>query len=279
MIDDLLVGKTAAFYAVRRKLTARTIDELFNAFRDSHVSASKNIFRHAHEARGNSRWSAICFTYASQPAFLGQNTKVLERLCGYFMLVEYRDHVAVFSSRLSLPSSFKSNHLLPVAVSLVEAAIAKQGAIFQKLRLRNMSVSQHTMRSKTLEAADLSNVVGPSGSRRYVPQGYAVALAGVHTTATPSTGRISIRSDRVGHEELIQFAEGVIDEFSRSSVSTSPFIRTFARPMTLAGVLADLAGRPHDRIQIAKSSAPSAGIASFRSRQATICTVERRTRA
>jgi hypothetical protein len=54
------------------------------------------------------------------------------------------------------------------------------------------------MCSKTLEAVDLASVVGPSGSCRYALQGYTVGHEGIHTSATPSTGRIAVSSEHVG---------------------------------------------------------------------------------
>src|SRR5262249_7999496 len=154
------------------------INDLFKSIRAAHTSPSRNHFRHVREQEATSRWSAICFTYKSTPAFLEPATTVTEFLCGYLLLVEHEDHVAIFTSRLTLPSSFKSRHLAPVPMTRVEAATAKQDAVFQKLRLRNMSISQYAMRNKTLEAGDLANVVGPAGSRRYVPQAYTAALDG-----------------------------------------------------------------------------------------------------
>lgn len=242
MIDELLVAKAAAFFLIQQQLSNKAIDDLFKSVRAAHTSPSQNHFRHVREQVATSRWSAICFTYKSTPAFLDPGTTVTELLCGYLLLVEYESHLAVFSSRLTLPSSFKSRYLAPVPMTRVEAATAKQDAVFQKVRLRNMSISQHAMRNKTLEAADLANVVGPAASRRYVPQAYTATLDGTLTTATPSTGRISVRSDRVPYDGLIVFAEGVIDELRANAASVSPFIRSFARPVTLADALA--AGQP-----------------------------------
>lgn len=238
MIDELAVTKTAAFFSVGRKLSDRAIEDVFRSIRAVHPSTSQNIFKHIRVQSGESRWSAICFTYESPPSFLGPATEVTETLCGYLMLVEYEDHAAVFASRLSLPTSFKSKHLSPVPIAHVDGAIARGDAVFQRMRMRNMSVSQYALRNKTLEAADLANVVGPAGSRRYAPQTYTVALDGTHRTATPSTGRISVRSDRVGYAELVEFAEEVIDALRAEPDDVSPFIRTFARPISLKDALA-----------------------------------------
>ncbi|MCJ9749672.1 hypothetical protein MOV61_02940 [Neorhizobium sp. BETTINA12A] len=238
MIDNLTVSKSAAFFTVRRNLTDKTVEDLFTALRKSHGTSANNVFRHIRESQGNARWSAICFEYSTSPAFLNPASGVKERLFGYLMLVEYQGHAALFSSRLVLPTAFKSRHFSPISVSRMEGAIARENAVFQKMRMRNMSVSPHVMRNKTLEAPNLANVVGPAGSRRYAPQTYTVSVDGIYSTTTPSTGRIGVRSDKVGHDELIEFARIMIDALRVDPVDVSPFIRTFARPMSLEDALA-----------------------------------------
>ena len=43
MIDDLLVGKTASFFALERQLSDREIQTLFSSIRASYTSAGNNI--------------------------------------------------------------------------------------------------------------------------------------------------------------------------------------------------------------------------------------------
>lgn len=239
MIDDLLAPMTASFFAVKKKLSAKAVTDLFVALRDAHDVSTHDIFRYTRETAGDSRWSAICFSYESPPSFLDPTTEVRETLCGYLLLIEYAQHVAVFSSRLGLTSTFKTTYLSPVAISRVEGAVAKGDAVFQRMRMRNMSVSRYAMRNKTLEAPNLANVVGPNGSRRYAPQTYTVEVDGNFSTATPSTGRIGTRSARVAFDELREFAEGMIDALSADAGEVSAFIRSFARPSTLEDAMKD----------------------------------------
>ena len=97
------------------------------------------------------------------------------------------------------------------------------------------------MRTKTLEAHDLRSVISPSGASRYAPAGFTTRENGVHYAATPRSGRISTRSDRVGYSELIEWTKEVINRLSQENVELSPFIRTFARPLDLASLSATLA--------------------------------------
>ncbi len=238
MIDDLSVATSASFYSIRRRLSDKAVEDLFVALRASHGVTAHNEFKHTREQLEGARWSALCFRYESPPSFLEDTTEVRESLCGFVLLIEYQGHAAVLSSRLSLPASFKTIHLSPVATARIEGAIAKADAVFQRMTMRNMSISPYAMRAKTVEAADLANVVGPAGTRRYAPRTYSVVASGTQTTATPSTGRIGIRSARADLPGIVTFAKGVIDALRVDNADVSPFIKSFARPVSLTEALA-----------------------------------------
>lgn len=236
MIDALRVAKTANFHTLKRSLSNAALDELFRRIRAGPPSASQNIFYYRRVRAGVSHWSGICFTYERAPTFLSEEAGVRERICGFLLLVEHRGHVAVFKSKLELPAGFSTRYLGRVPADRVDRAVARKDAVFEKIRLRNMSISKDAMRSKTFEAADLSNVVGPAGANRYVPQGYTVRSQTGHYSTTPGTGRIGQRSDRVGHLALIDYATSVIDEIVDAQEAPARFIGTFARAIDLASI-------------------------------------------
>jgi hypothetical protein len=236
MIDSLRVAKTANFHNLKRQLSNAALDDLFRRIRASQPSASQNLFYHRRIRAGGAHWSAMSFLYDRSPSFLTEDAGIRERICGYILLVEYRDHTAIFKSKLNLPAAFSTRYLGRVPADRVDVAVARRDAVFEKIRLRNMSISKHVMRSKTFEADDLRNAVGPSGANRYVPQAYAVRSGADHYSTTPSTGRIGQRSDRAGHLALVEYAKSVIDELVDGSGLPSSFIRTFARAIDLASI-------------------------------------------
>ncbi len=234
MINDFRATKSANFFVLKRALSNNAIDQLFRNIRAAQPSASQNLFFHRREQKDGARWSAISFLYERKPTFLDDATLVRERVAGFLMIVEYKGHVAVLKSRLDVPSGFSRRYLGRINPSRVDAAVARGNAIFEKIRLRNMSVSKLAVRSKTIEAVDLSNAVGPAGASRYVPQGYAVYSNGNHISATPSTGRIAQRSDKIDHDFLIDYVRLVIDDIADGGEAESSFIRNFARPVDLS---------------------------------------------
>lgn len=237
MINDLSISTAANFFTIKKKLSDKGVEDLFVALRATYGVTGHNEFKHTRESLAGARWSAICFRYEGTPAFLDEATDIRETLCGFLMIVEYQKYAAVLHSRLSLLPAFKTKHLAAVSTAQVEGAIATADAVFQKMRMRNMSVSPYAMQNKTLEAANLANVVGPGGSRRYAPRNYSVVSGGSLRSATPSTGRISYRSARVDLAGIVDFAKAVIDALRDDTAAVSPFIKSFARPVTLAEAL------------------------------------------
>jgi hypothetical protein len=241
MITWLQYSKTGNFYQRTSRLTKVAVSDCFKAIRTSTSQPSRNLIHHVCEKSHGAVWSAIAFFYDRDPAFLDLPADHdRERICGFVLLIEYQHYVAVFKAGLKLPTTFKERHLRSVGSDRVEAATARAGATFEQVRLRNMHASRYAMRTKMLEAHDLRSVLSPSGTSRYVPAGFRTREADIHYTATPGTGRIAVRSDRIGHEKLIQWAVEVVDRLTDTGAALSPFIGNFARPIPLTAMPSDL---------------------------------------
>src|SRR3546814_4170739 len=139
-------------------LTQKTAYELRICHWSSDVCSSDlNLFRLVRAPLCDALCSAICFSYERPVAFLDEESEQVERVFGYLMIVEKADYVAVLKSGLDVPSAFKTLYLGKVSNERVERAVAREGAIFEQLRLKNMSTSKLALRSKSFEASDLQN--------------------------------------------------------------------------------------------------------------------------
>ncbi len=118
----------------------------------------------------------------------------------------------------------------------METAIAQKAAVFEKLRLRNMSTSRLALRSKTLEANDLENALAVSSASRFIPQAYTVRRPDGSYSATPNTGRISIQAERANLEQLISGSSDVIDALRAEPGESAAFIKNFARQTSLVDI-------------------------------------------
>ena len=242
MIDWLKLATSAHFFCKRRRIPKVAIVDLFKELRQGYPSPSNNIFHNVKEPLSHAHWSAIAFYYDQDPSFLdlpdGQNR---ERVCAYLFMVEYKDMVVISRMGFDTPSEFKTEFLDRVGNESVEGAFAGSNATFEQLRLKNMVTSKHAMRSKTLEANDLASVMGPAGASRYVPRGYRTRTGADRYSTTPSTGKISLRSDRVSHEGFVRWAIAEIDKLAGAPSDASQFIKKFSRPIDLASLPAGTA--------------------------------------
>jgi hypothetical protein len=252
VIDWLRTAKSAHFQKKAKRPPKKAIVDLFRTIRQNSEAPSNNIFHHVKESLGHASWSALAFLYERDPSFLDSpDGDVKERVCGFLLLVEYRDYAALFKSNLDVPSEFKTKYFQRIGDNRVEAAIARADVVFEQIRLRNMAASKYALRNKTLEANDLQSVIGPAGASRYVPRAYRVRQGGNHYSATPDTGKISMRSDRAGYEGLVQWAVAVIDLLINQNAAPSAFIRAFARPIDLSS-LAPTTTPTHFAIDVAR---------------------------
>lgn len=234
MIDNLKVGKTANFYEIGRRLSGASIADLFRLIRSTTQGPSQNLFKYERERSHGATWSALSFFHEKAPAFLRPPPTQAERVCGFILLVEHRNHIAVFKSGLDIPLTFKSRHFSRIPIERVEAATAQTDAVFEKIKLRNMSPSKLVLRSKTLESSNLSNAVGQAGAKRYAPQSYATRRGSTRYSTTLNSGRIAERSDISGHVEAIEWACSIIDQLIDAQTGSAPFMKSFARPLDLA---------------------------------------------
>lgn len=240
MIEHLKIGRSGYFYQQKRHLSNDAISQLFRSLRAQARKPSQNLFRVDRLQLDEALYSAICFSYERLPSFLAAEADIAERVFGYLLIVERGPHIAVFKSGLDLTSAFRSTFLERIASERVERAIARHDAVFEKLRLRNMSVSHLALRSKTLEGRDLENAVATSSANRFIPQGYSVRRPDGVYSATPTTGRIAVRADRAGIEETVAWATEISTLLELEKGTVSSFIRNFARPLELTAIPADV---------------------------------------
>lgn len=240
MIDHLEIAQSGYFHQRKRRLSNDAVNRLFTTLRAQARQPSQNLFRADRVALGDARYSTICFSHERDVSFLASEANVVERVYGYVLIVEHGPHVAVFKSGLDLPSAFKTAFLGKIANERIERAIARHDAVFEKLRLRNMSISPLALRSKSLEARDLENAVATSSASRFIPQAYSVRREDGVYSATPTTGRISLRADRTGVEEIVAWTVQISELLQADGGATAGFIRNFARPIELTTLPSDV---------------------------------------
>jgi len=236
MIEELRIPLAAYFYRRKARITQISVRTLFQTMQREAENAARPIFKAVRRSLGDAVFSAISFAYDRPVPFLENAADRVERVYGFLLLVEKDMMVTVFKSGLDISAAFKKTYLESVDRANVERAIARHDAIFEKISLRNMTTSPLALRSKTLESSDLQNSIATTSAGRFVPHGYRVRRPDGSYSATPSTGRIAVRSDRVDHEQAVTWAVEIMGLLSNDVGEASAFIRNFARPVELSRI-------------------------------------------
>lgn len=241
MIDELQASKSCYFYRQKAPITKVAITELFRDIRKAQTSPSNNFFSFIRQPHGASIWSALCFQFDKVPAFLPGTKGVIDRVTGYLLIVEHRDYVAIFKSQIDIPPDFSKRYLQRIGAQDVDRGLTSKDSVFARVRLRHMTLSRFALRSKTLEGENLQNNVGMASSARFAPLGYSFTEEDEHFSTTPRTGRISLRADRAGYLELVDYACRIIERLQPrpGRPSSSPFLAAFARPLELSDLTAN----------------------------------------
>lgn len=239
MINELQASKSCYFFRQRTPIVDSSITNLFRAVRRAQTSVSNNLFSFCRESHGAARWSSLCFQFNRTPSFLPESAAV-DRITGYLLIVEYCNQIAIFKSQIDVTLEFAKLHLEQISAQEVDHGLTSKDSIFDRVRLRHMSLSRFALRSKTLEGDNLQNNLGMASSARFAPLGYSFKEADEHYSTTPRTGRISMKADRAGHLDLVDYACNIIDRIhsGHGSSSSSPFLAAFARPIELAAISA-----------------------------------------
>ena len=236
MIEQLVINWSAQFFLRSKPLNGAAIESLFDALPATVKNAGKHLFRVVRKVHKGKKYSAICFPYDRQTVFLAEEAGISDRVHGFMLVVEHGDLVAIHKSALEVPALFKSEWLGRIKAGNVERAVATAGAKFESIRLRLMTTSRQSLRSKTLEADDLENAMPMASASRYISQRYRVRRGSTRLTAAPNTGRIAQNSDRAGYKAAIDWSIEVMTELARDAGDVAPFIANFARPVDLASL-------------------------------------------
>nr|WP_314429666.1 hypothetical protein [uncultured Brevundimonas sp.] len=237
-IDNLRISANANFHQLTATPTAKDIDKLFKKLRGEVKGAKYPVhFRQIRNVHKAATWSAIAFSYPRVATMLPEGGKI-ETVVGYVLLVEHKDHLAVFKSGLDLTPDFKKMFTQRLSQKTVQTALAAKDSVFEKIRVRNLSPSKSVLRSKMLEADDIAAVVGAAGNSRYAPQSFALVRGQQRFATTLSTARIGQRLDRQTHLQAVEWASAMIDQLTAPPAETASFLNIFAEPVDLATVAA-----------------------------------------
>lgn len=247
MIEQLVLTKNAQFYVLKDDLN-ETIENIINKILSESClnideSEGKIIDVIRNEGVLMDRnipyiYSIIVFPTLKDVYFFDSDefdTKYQDRIYAYIIIFEFDKHFAIVKKSCSNISDCVDKYFQLFSGSSITNTFNDSDVAYQKISLRNMTVSDKAIRSRSYEAADLKGTFSTHAAGRSIPS-FIKYRHGTTIKTISGTGRLVESSHRVSfdhiaswvHQQLILIKNGGHDK---------AFLDAFAKAKDLKEVI------------------------------------------
>lgn len=239
MFDDLGLTLNAQFFRASEGIGDEAFLRLLdaaseNAVEDEMLSSEFRVEVRHDQEEFRFRYSLRIF-FTDRPVYFLPESDYRDRVCAFILVLEIDEHVVVLKRGVSNISSALERLALPLAANELTATLDSDVA-FQRLSVRNMTVSDAALRARSYEAASLEGLLSLHAAGRSIPYFIRVRGRDGISSLSLSTSRLFDASERLSAMDVAAWARGKIAQFS---VSSQPrFLSAFAKNVELRNVLA-----------------------------------------
>ncbi|ENP8412438.1 hypothetical protein ACEI23_001695 [Vibrio alginolyticus] len=238
MPERLELTKNAHFYLPKNEVTDEIIQSIMDAATDNMEAAGEYLIDEFREPKvvedTELRYVYSIKVFPSVRPVYFLDDQVEDRIHAYIIIIEYSDHYAVMKKSCSnITEILKENFELIGNTELTRTFT--QDAEYQKMALRNMTISDKAMRARSYEAADLKGLLSTHSAGRSIPY-YLKIRQGASTKSISGTGRIVEASQRISIDDIALWVKEQVDLLA--SATDNEFLEAFAKKVELVDVLA-----------------------------------------
>ncbi|MHA3102636.1 hypothetical protein [Acinetobacter sp. ANC 3791] len=154
-----------------------------------------------------------------RPVYFLDDDNFEDRIYAYMILMEIGDYLVLLSKSCATYLQFVKENFQLIDVSELSKLVGKN-ADFQKISLRNMTVSEKAIRNRSFEASDLEGSFSSHSAGRSVPSYFKVREQG-QTKSISASGRFVESSPRQSVESIVEWAHSQIQLIKNSKVMNS----------------------------------------------------------
>lgn len=238
MPDRLKLTKNAQFFRIGEGVSNEMIQDVLDAATENVAPDGELIidkFReeiHVEKIDLNFIYSIKAYPSYRPVYFLDDIYS--DTIHAFILIIELGDYIAIFRKSCSSVFEVLENHFTLIGSGEFSSMFADENVEIQKLALRNMTVSDRAMRSRSYEAASLKGLLSTHSAGRSIPYYYKLRQGAV-TKSISGTGRVVETSVREPLEEIGVWVKEQILQIE--STNTSNFLDAFASKIELHEVL------------------------------------------
>jgi len=240
MINDLSLSKNVQFYELNKALTVKSIEDTFKEISKERVgNYLKNSYLVREEyttATGNKViYSIVSYKIEAEPSFLS-GTTVKEQKYAYLLLIECGDALAILKKYVDSPEKHFSSFIGEYDYEKFCHFHGNKNPEYERVTMKNMSISNAVIRSRSLEAKSLNGILSSNSSSRSIPSNFRMKVGEDSYTLTPSTSRVSHRDKKSSFDGLIDWVIEIKNEIKITN-NESEFLSNFASPICLKDII------------------------------------------
>ncbi|QLZ70622.1 hypothetical protein FOLKNPGA_03436 [Legionella sp. PC1000] len=235
--DFVILTQSAQFYKPRNFFSNTNIKEILDV---ASGNKKKDTDYLINEYRISKQYNHISFTYSAQvfiterPVYFLDHDQYKDQIFAFIVLVEMDNYLVVFKKSCSPISGVINRYFIKVDYKSLAGTI-RNSAHFQKLSVRNMTISNRALRAKTYEAEDLVGLFSTHAAGRSIPYYFKIKDKRITKSFTTKSSRITEYSSRKYLNQIIYWIYEQIKFIKLKP--TNKFLSVFANPIDLQEVL------------------------------------------
>lgn len=239
MPERLVLTKNAQFYVPKSVIDDSIINDILGAAVENMDTGAQfvveafRVEKNVDKAEFNYNYSVRVFPSVRPVYFIDEALE--DRVFAFIILIEYQNYLAVFKKSCANISEHLKEYFTLVDSRDLTRTFDDDDVEFQKIALRNMTVSDRAMRARSYEAADLKGLLSTHSAGRSIPFYLKLRQGGITKTIS-GTGRLVESSHRKSLDEIATWVKEQVELIENPS-SGNNFLDSFAKQVELSEVL------------------------------------------
>lgn len=238
MISNFSLSKNAQFFKLNKALTKKSIEDAFKEISKERVGnylLNTPKIKHTTGSGNQAIYSIVSYKIEAEPSFL-TGTSVKEQRYAYLLLIECDDALAILKKYVDSPEKYFSSFINDFDYEKFCHFHGNKNPEYERVTMKNMSISNAVIRSRSLEAKSLNGILPSNSSSRSIPSNFRMKVGEDSYTLTPSTSRVSHRDKKSEFDKLVDWIFEIKEEI-KATTSQSEFLRNFASPICLKDII------------------------------------------
>lgn len=240
MPERLQLTQNAQFFTPKTQITSESILAVLNAASENKVDGSNFLVEKIRiestipETKNQYVYSARIFASKRPVYFFSE--EITDTIHAFIVIIEIDNHIAILKKSCANTSDATDQYFNQINSNLLTATFDDDAVDFQKISLRNMTISDRALRARSYEAADLKGLLSTHAAGRSIPYFLKIRQGHSHKTISAHSGRVVESSERKGLDEIASWVKNQI-YLIQNPATNKGFLSSFAKLVELEQVL------------------------------------------